>query len=196
MQKIHWTWIKRSIIALWMLLLVSWFSYFLMHPEFFTAIWLSQFLLQFWGWLLFVYFILSALRGFTLIPSTPFVLVGLILFPGHLHFVYLISMVGILISATMVYFFSREMGFEEVLLWHNTKRIKKYEAYVEKYGFPFVCLWSFLIIVPTDLICYIAGTMKMPFYKFISAVAIGEGLICVFLIYGGDLLTNYIRTLL
>lgn len=67
---------------------------------------------------------------------------------------------------------------------------------MEKYGFPFVCLWSFLIVVPTDLICYIAGTMKMPFHKFISAVTIGEGLICVFLIYGGDLLTNYIRTLL
>jgi uncharacterized membrane protein YdjX (TVP38/TMEM64 family) len=128
---------------------------------------------------------MSSLRGFTLIPSTPFVLVGTLLFPENLVFVFLISIIGILLSSTMIYFFSREMGFEEILMKKYKNKVTTYEKWLQKYGFPFVLIWSFLIIVPTDLICYIAGTLKMNYTKFITAVAIGESLICLILIFGG-----------
>ena len=108
-------WIKRALIIIWIMLFVSIFGYYLYDPLFFGAESLKHFLEQFGSALLLVYFILSALRGFTLIPSTPFVLVGLLLFPENLYFVYAISMVGILLSATMIYFFAREMGFEAML---------------------------------------------------------------------------------
>jgi uncharacterized membrane protein YdjX (TVP38/TMEM64 family) len=119
-----------------------------------------------------VYFILSALRGFTLIPSLPFVLVGVILFPGELYFVYSISLLGILLSSTMVYFFSREMGFEKILLSHHPQAIERSGKWVRQYGFFTVLIWSFLIIVPTDIICYIAGVLRMNYWKFIIAVAL------------------------
>jgi uncharacterized membrane protein YdjX (TVP38/TMEM64 family) len=53
-----------------------------------------------------------------------------------------------------------------------------------------------LIIVPTDLICYVAGTLRMRFWKYILAVAIWEWMICVILIFGGDAVINLIRTVL
>jgi uncharacterized membrane protein YdjX (TVP38/TMEM64 family) len=119
-----------------------------------------------------IYFLLSALRGFTLIPSTPFVMAGLLLFPDNLAFVYMISMAGILISATMIYFFAREMGFDTMILGKHTELTEKCRRWTKQYGFWAVLVWSFLIIVPTDLICYVAGTLRMRFWKYILAVAI------------------------
>ncbi len=179
-------WIKRWLLALWVLTFLSVFWWYLYNPSFFTAASLQVFLESFWGFLLLVYFILSALRWFTLIPSTPFVLVGLLLFPGNLFFVYGISMMGILLSATMIYFFSKEMGFEQLLMKNHESLIKKCEYWTEQYGFLAVFIWSFLIIVPTDVICYMAGILRMNYYKFIAAVALWEGIICIILIFWGD----------
>lgn len=184
LQKIS-TWIQRGIIILWILALVSIFGYSLYNPSFFTANSLKIFLEQFGRYLLIVYFILSALRGFTLIPSTPFVVVGILLFPDNLYFVYFISMIGILLSATMIYFFSREIGFEEMLRKNHERYIRKCENWIQRHGFLAVMVWSFLIIVPTDIICYIAGILKMKFWKFILAVGLGEGIICIILIFWG-----------
>jgi uncharacterized membrane protein YdjX (TVP38/TMEM64 family) len=38
----------------------------------------------------------------------------------------------------------------------------------------FVAGWSFFPLVPTDVICYVAGMMKMPFYKMMLGLFIGE----------------------
>ncbi len=179
-------WVKRWLLGLWILTFLSVFWWYLYNPSFFTATSLKVFLESFWSFLLLVYFVLSALRGFTLIPSTPFVLVGILLFPENLIFVYAISMIWILLSATMIYFFSKEMGFEQLLMKHHASTIKKCEYWTGKYGFLAVFIWSFLIIVPTDVICYIAGILRMNYSKFIIAVALWEGIICILLIFWGD----------
>lgn len=176
-------WIKRLILVLWGVSLVTILGYYFYDRESFSAVSLKHFLEQFGSALLLIYFLLSALRGFTLVPSTPFVLVGILLFPESLYFVYVISMVGILLSATMIYFFSRETGFEDALKKHHEKAILQCESWVKKYGFYAVAIWSFLIIVPTDVICYIAGILRMNYWKYILAVALGEGIICIILIF-------------
>jgi uncharacterized membrane protein YdjX (TVP38/TMEM64 family) len=48
-----------------------------------------------------------------------------------------------------------------------------------------VTAWSFLPIVPTDLICYVCGVMKIPFGRFMAGVLIGEGAICAIYIFAG-----------
>lgn len=177
--------IKKSLITLWLILIIGCGFYFLTHPWFFTVDSLRIFLEQFWSALLIIYLLLSALRGFTLIPSLPFVLVWVVLFPDNLYFVFVISLIGILLSSTMVYFFSREMGFEEILLRKYPHGMKRYEKWIQSYWFLTVALWSCIIVVPTDLICYIAWVLQMNFWKFILAVALWEGIICGFLIFGG-----------
>ena len=57
-------------------------------------------------------------------------------------------------------------------------------------------IWSFLLIVPTDVICYIAGILRMKYWKFIWAVAIGEGIICIILIFWGSGLIEALKTYL
>ncbi len=181
-------WIKKWILIIWILVFITVFGYYLYNPSFFTAESLQWFLLQFGKYLLIIYFILSALRGFTLVPSTPFVLVWILLFPENLYFVYFISMSGILLSATMIYFFSREMWFEKLLKKHHASAIEKCEKWIRGYWFLAVTIWSFLLIVPTDVICYIAGILRMRFSRFILAVALGEGIICIILIFWGNFL--------
>ena len=105
-------------------------------------------------------------------------------------------MAGILISATMIYFFAREMGFDQMILGKHTELTEKCRRWTKQYGFWAVMLWSFVIIVPTDLICYVAGTLRMRFWKYILAVAIGEGIICVILIFGGDAVINLVKSML
>jgi membrane protein YqaA with SNARE-associated domain len=51
-------------------------------------------------------------------------------------------------------------------------------------------LWSFAPVVPTDVICYVAGTVRMNFLKFVSAMTLGEGIIVGLIIYGGKEVMN------
>ena len=67
-------------------------------------------------------------------------------------------------------------------------RVKKA---IEKYGFFAVMFWSFAPIVPTDVICYIAGTVRMKLWKFVLALSIGEGVIVSIIVYGGREVMRY-----
>ncbi len=76
------------------------------------------------------------------------------------------------------------MGFDEMFARHNHN--KKIHDAIEKYGFFAVMLWSFAPVVPTDVICYVAGTVRMNFWKFVGALALWEWLIVALIVYGGD----------
>jgi uncharacterized membrane protein YdjX (TVP38/TMEM64 family) len=59
-----------------------------------------------------------------------------------------------------------------------------------------VTAWSFLPIVPTDLICYVCGVMKISFSRFMAGVLIGEGAICALYIFAGSQLLELGKRLL
>ena len=51
-----------------------------------------------------------------------------------------------------------------------------------------VIAWSFFPLVPTDVICYVAGIVKMPYRYLILGVLIGEVvLIYLYVFYGTGL---------
>ena len=83
----------------------------------------------------------------------------------------------------MIYQFSDILGLDDYFA-SNVKN-KSIQEKIEKYGFFAVAFWSFFLILPTDLICYIAWAVRMNIYKFLSAVALGEGFIIAIFIYGG-----------
>lgn len=121
-------------------------------------------------WGLIIYGMLFFFRGILLVPSTPLILVGMILFPDAPDTVFLISMIGILLSAYIIYQFSDILGLDEYFA-KNVKNASIKKA-IEKYGFYAVTFWSFFLVLPTDLICYIAGAVRMNIYKFLTAVAL------------------------
>lgn len=149
---------------------------------------------RFGGTVWLIYIIFSTFRGFTLLPSTPLVIAGTILFPDHPWIVLAISVAGILISSTMIYFFSDYLGFTAYFENRKPKLSKKIRQRLDHpLGFLFVAGWAFFPLVPTDLVCYAAGTMRMKFPKFIAAIFAGEFALCIIYIFFGGSLLQYMR---
>ena len=55
-----------------------------------------------------------------------------------------------------------------------------------KRGFFFIVIWAMLPMIPTDIVCYVAGTIKMRFSKFILGLFLGELPICALYVYIGQ----------
>lgn len=161
------------------------------YPEMFQAEGLTKYLTTYHDQALFIYFAISMLRGFFLIPSTPFVLAGIALFPQYPIWVFGISMSGVLFGCSIVYWFSEQLGFGETLKRKHEYIYQTLRQKMERYGFPIVILWSFFPIVPTDIICCIAGTIRMSFARFFLAICLGESFLILGYIYAGKSLLLY-----
>ncbi|NRH21233.1 TVP38/TMEM64 family protein [Candidatus Gracilibacteria bacterium] len=175
--------LRKSLFILWILSILGLGIWIHFHKELLDPNELLRFFQSFGSWALIAFILASFIRGLVLIPSLPLVFVGVLFFPHSPLLVFLISMLGIIFSGILIYRFSDFMGFDS-LFENHTHSIKVKKA-IETYGFYTVLLWSFAPIVPTDLICYVAGTVKMNFWKFILALSLGEGFIVGIIIYGG-----------
>ena len=138
------------------------------------------------SWALLIYFVVSAVRGCLLIPSTPFVLAGAMLFPNNQWLVFWISLIGVLSGSSIIYFFSDRLGFAEVIERKHAAALQKVRVRMESHGVLIVILWSFFPLVPTDLVCYLAGVIRMRFLKFIVAVGIGESVLIAGYVFLGS----------
>lgn len=175
--------LRKIILVLWIVTTLSLGYWISLHREYLEPHHLLHFFQSFGVWAIWVYIIVSFLRWLLLLPSLPLVLVGVLFFPDNLHLVFLISMLGIVFSWVLIYQFSDVMGFDDMFDQHvHGSRLKNA---IEKYGFYAVILWSFVPVVPTDLISYMAGAVRMPFWRFVIALTIGESLIVGIIVYGG-----------
>jgi len=137
-----------------------------------------------------VYLVLGCLRGFTLIPATSLVLLGIVFFrPGPL---FALTLAGILVSSASVYYFAEALHLDEVLKRKRPGQLDRVRRLLERRGLPIIIGWSFFPFVPTDLICYLAGVVRLPIAKVLLGVAIGEGGICAIYIFLGDALLTAI----
>lgn len=135
-----------------------------------------------------IFFVASSLRGFTLIPVTYFIVVGLVFIkPIPL---YIMTMVGVMISSACVYYFSEYLNFDEYFETNHKKQIDKIKNVITKNELPIVITWSFMPFLPTDVMCYVCGTLDIPVRKFLLGVLIGEGIACaVYIFLGKEILS-------
>ena len=175
----------RSVgIIVWAAALAASVGSYLYSPESFTPQGIAAFLERFETGILLLYTAFSILRGFTLLPSTPVVIAGTLLFPRQSWLVLLVSITGILASSTMIYFCSDLLGFSNYFENRYYKRTEKIRRRLETpTGIVFVFLWAFFPLVPTDAVCYVAGTTRMVFAKFILAIFLGELILCSFYVF-------------
>jgi len=147
----------------------------LRDPSFFTQESIAN-LMGGWGaWAFGGFVVVSLGRGFFLIPSTPVVLAGGLLFPGSLAWVFLISMAGIVLSATVIYLIPGLGGFDDLLDRKYPQQIARVKSQlVTPRAFWLVAGWSFFPFVPTDVICYAAGLVQMSYRKMMLALLLGE----------------------
>lgn len=167
---------KKVIFGLWMTLIVAAIVLYFVFPAQFSAKGIKEFIAQFNAVSLAVYGLICLIRGLFLVPSTPFVLAGALLFPDSLYTVFIISIIGILGSGTFIYFAAQFLDFGE----KKAKKIGTIHEKIQKHGFWIVLIWAFFPIVPTDLICYVAGKTRIHFWKYITALFIGEALLIAF----------------
>ena len=174
--------LKKIITSVWLGLIVFCLGYYFTHPDQFTVDKITIFLQQFNNQIITVYLIVSIARGFTLIPSTPFVLAGAIILPEQPLLALLISIFSIGLSATMIYYFADYLNWGKRI--ERLYPVDKIKLKLDKpTGIFAIFLWALFPIMPTDLVCYAAGAVKMNFLKFITAVILGELLVCTFYIF-------------
>jgi uncharacterized membrane protein YdjX (TVP38/TMEM64 family) len=173
------------------LIILSGIVSYLVWPDFFTPKNIAALLEKFQGEALLIYLGISIVRGLTLLPSTPLIIAGTLLFPQQPWVVLGVSIFGILVSSSMIYWFSDLLGFGEFFETRKPEHVKKIRARLEHpTGIFFVMLWAFFPLVPTDAVCYVAGSIRMHFGKFLGAIFIGELILCACYIFGGGYLVG------
>ena len=177
---------RRLTLRLWLLVLTGAF-----YVYFFHAVWLERALAAVSssspGWKYAVYLALGCARGFTLIPVTYLVLAGMLVLPSLP--LYALTIAGIIVSSTAVYYFAETMRFDEFFERRYPAQVARLRAVLQRRELPIVIAWSFLPIAPTDLVCYVCGALKVDLKKCLLGVVIGEGTICaVYIFLGGEAL--------
>jgi len=137
-----------------------------------------------------LYLLLGSIRGLTLVPSAGLMLLAIPFFAPIPLFV--LTLLGILISSTSIYYFSRSLHLAEYFEIKHKAKIEGVRTILQKNPTAIVILWSFFPLAPTDLICYLCGVMRIRFDRFILGVLVGEGAICAIYIFLGD---NLLRLL-
>jgi uncharacterized membrane protein YdjX (TVP38/TMEM64 family) len=95
------------------------------------------------------------------------------------------TLVGIAISSASIYAFAGSLKLGEYLERKHARHMERLQTALRRHPTSIVTAWSFLPIVPTDLICYVCGVMRISFRRFLFGVLIGEGAICAIYIFAG-----------
>ena len=168
----------------WIVIIVTFNAYNFFYPETFSKENIAESIEPFGNYGFAIFFFFHIIRGFVMLPSTALIFAGVFLFPDDLFLVLLISVIGIVISSMIVYYFSDKLGFSK-LFDKNTKTSNLVKEKLSgKYGPLFIIFWAFFPFVPTDLICYTAGAMKINPVTFAISLFIGELIICSAYVYG------------
>lgn len=184
--------LRIFFLVIWLAATLSALSFYLLYPECFTAAAIRAFLQGSQGWMLLLYLAVSLGRGILLLPSTPFVLAGAMLFPDLRWTVFLISMAGVLGGATYIYYFTEFLGLDDLFQRKFARRFEQARNGMDRYGIWIVILWSFFPVVPTDLISYTAGVTRMPFWKFALGLLIGEVPLVALYVFTGMALGDWL----
>lgn len=131
-----------------------------------------------------VYVVLGSLRAFTLVPATFLLFIAMPFFPPFL--LLMITLPGIAVSSSICYFFAEALQMDEPFERRYPKQIAALKGVLQRHTLAITVGWSFLLFLPTDLICYVAGTLRTRYTTFILGVLIGEGTVYAIYIYLGD----------
>ena len=183
--------LRRAILICWAATIFISIVAYLTSPASFTPEGITAFFTKHRDGVLVVFALSSMFRGFTLIPSSPLVIAGTVLFPEQPLLVLSVSIFGIIISSSAIYWLSDILGFADHFERRKPYKVKVIRRRLEHpTGLLFVTLWAFFPFVPTDAVCYVAGSMRMNFVKFIFAIFAGESILCsIYVFVGSHLLT-------
>jgi uncharacterized membrane protein YdjX (TVP38/TMEM64 family) len=129
------------------------------------------------------YLLIGALRAFTLVPATFPLLVAMPFFDPWVLLALTIPCIAI--SSSICYWFAEALHMDELFERKYPRQIGKLKALLQKYQLAIIIGWSFLLFLPTDVLCYVCGSLKINYKKFLVGVIIGEGTVYAIYIFLG-----------
>lgn len=182
------------INTIWLALVAILGGLLLLFPDWLNRESIAGFLDGLGALALFVYVALSLTRAALMIPCTPFVLAGGIAFPELLLLVWVISLAGVVVGAFLVYSFPSFGKYDEFLENKYPEKIALLNRQIHgPWSFWIIAGWSFFPLVPTDLICYVSGVVKLRFRKLITALLVGEVPLVTAYVYLGAGIGEWLR---
>lgn len=165
----------KVLTYFWIALVVGVLACWIAWPDLFSAEAVEGWLRGWGPWAFAGFVVASLVRGALLVPSTPVVLAGGALFPHDVVAVLVVSMAGIVLTAAVLYRFPGFAGYDARLASRYPDHLARLRVHLLKPWAPaIVALWAFLPVVPTDLICYAAGLVRMPFRRLMLGIVVGE----------------------
>ena len=182
--------IRVFVIAVWLLVVIAALYLYFFRRDLLASQLQSAFSVSvFTGCL--VYFLFGCIRGLTLIPSAYLVFAAIPFLPRTPLLI--LTMVGILISSSSIYFFSEEMHLDAYFERKHRAKVRRVKEVLQKNELSIIIGWSFFPLAPTDLICYVCGALEVDFKKFLFGILIGEGSICAIYIFLGDSILRFLH---
>jgi len=129
------------------------------------------------------YLLIGALRAFTLVPATFPLLVAMPFFDPWVLLALTIPCIGI--SSSICYWFAEALHMDELFERKYPRQIGRLKALLQRYQLAIIIGWSFLLFLPTDVLCYVCGSLKINYKKFLVGVIIGEGTVYAIYIFLG-----------
>lgn len=186
---------RRVVVALWGVLIVTGLSLYWVYfadslDTTLTA--LQDLATEHYLWVAITYVLFLAIRGLTLMPSTPLLFAGILLFPDWLA--YTLNMAGIIVSSWLVILAIQYTGFGARLDRLRSPRVARMEERLQAHGAPIIVTWSFFPLVPTDLIVYIATLLRFSKRTILAAVMAGEATLNAIYVFGGSAVVRNLLT--
>jgi uncharacterized membrane protein YdjX (TVP38/TMEM64 family) len=130
------------------------------------------------------YLLIGSLRAFTLVPATFPLLVAMPFFEPTVLLA--LTLPCIAISSSICYWFAEVIHMDEVFERKYPAQIRKLKSLLQRYQLPIIIGWSFMLFLPTDVLCYVCGSLKIDYKKFLFGVVVGEGTVYAIYIFLGD----------
>lgn len=171
---------KKITFCLWLILVAGVIVTYIFFPEKLSPSFLEEAVIEHPFETLIIYYLIISFKGLTFIPGTPFLLAGMLIFnPIE---VFIVNMAGIMTSSIIVYYFSKYLEFDVYFETKYSKYTQMIRAKLMNRELPLIVIWSFLPPAPTDLIVYVASTLRVSVLKCLLGVFIGEAIINTFYI--------------
>jgi uncharacterized membrane protein YdjX (TVP38/TMEM64 family) len=172
---------RRKTFILWLLVVAVVLTLYLTNQDRIDVDWIRGIVHDNRLLIIPFYLLLLSVLGLAFIPSTPFAIAGVFLFDPTAA--YFLNLAGIITSSIIVYHFAEFLGLRDIFETKYPGRMEKLRTALDRKELPIIIGWSFFPVVPTDLIIYVASTLKIPLWKCLLGVLIGEGALNAFYIF-------------
>ncbi|KQL54907.1 hypothetical protein AN964_16280 [Heyndrickxia shackletonii] len=159
---------KIFIVAIWIIALYIFKQFHLLSLDMSV---LKEFISGNSKYAMLLFIALWIVRLFMLIPGATLMFLGGICFNPLLGFI--LSMVGMVLSETLVYIFSRVFSSERINQYLESK-YPQLKTLLETYSYKFLALGIICPIAPSDAICFLAAAVGLKYSTYILTIIISN----------------------